>query len=61
MIPCWKVADYGDYEVGAECIDDQAKLNEYLDAEEDGYYETYIYYNYDFFDADQFGEEAIQR
>ena len=52
MIPCYKVADYGDYEVGAECIDDQAKLNEYLDAEEDGYYKTYIYYNYDFFDAD---------
>ena len=43
-------------ENNVECITDQAEINAYLDIDEWGYYQTLLYYNQEFFDAEQYGE-----
>ena len=65
-IPCDKVADYdltsGSYEQDAECIADKAAQIAYLgDLDKWDYYQTFLYYNYEFFDAEQYGEDSIQK
>lgn len=50
----------GSYEVDDECITDETKQREYLDVDKWDYYQTFLYYNYEYFDSDKFGEESIQ-
>ena len=63
FLPCDKVADYkltgGKYEIDAECIADKTEQQKYLDTDRWEYYQTFLYYNFEFFDSEQFGDESI--
>ena len=64
-IPCDKVADYeltgGKYEIDAKCIADKDKQRQYLDVGKWDYYQTFLYYNFEFFDSEKFDDDAITK
>lgn len=62
-IPCDKVTNQeltgGTYKIDDECIADKSEQLKYLDTSKWDYYQTYLYYNYEFFDSEQFDDESI--
>lgn len=66
-LPCDKLADYevtegipgNAYEVDPECVTDPNIRKDYLDSSKWGYYQTYLYYNFEYFDSEQFGDDAV--
>ena len=61
LFPCDKVDYYYEYDIDQECIADEDLQRQYLDPNGYDFYQAFLYYNYETFDAEQFEEEAIQR
>ena len=61
FIPCDKVDGYGDYTVSDECIRNETQQLEYVNRDWWGYFTTYLYYNYEYFDSELYGDQSIQR
>ena len=63
-LPCDKVNDYfvseGSYEASKECVNNQTEIRNHLDIDKWEYYQTFLYYNYEYFDADKYDDESIQ-
>ena len=58
LIPCdieWLQNYYG-YEVDNECIADKEQQKAYLDPYYNGAYTTLLYYNFELFEAEKYGE-----
>ena len=59
FIPCDKVDNFL-YEIDEECIADEKEQLAYLDLNKRyGFIGTFLYYNYEKFEADKFGEASI--
>ena len=62
-IPCGNLANYpltrGSYDVDPECINDPAALEKYLGIDKYAYYQTFLHYNFEYFDSESFGEESV--
>ena len=62
-LPCDKVESYtrtdGSYEADPECILDPVVRKDYLDTDQWEYYQTFLYFNYEYFDSEQFGDESV--
>ena len=49
-----------DYEIEEECITDENELETYLGSNKLASYGTYLYYNQEYFDADEYGAQSIK-
>ena len=62
-IPCGKLGNYaltgGSYDVDPECNSDPAALAEYMDIDKYAYYQTFLHYNFEYFDSEKYGEESV--
>ena len=62
-IPCANLANYpltgGSYDVDPECETDPAALEEYMDIDKYAYYQTFLHYNFEYFDSEKYGEESV--
>ena len=56
LIPCDYAPDYYGFEDDGECIADKEQQKAYLDNTEAKSYLTHLYYNYETFESEQYGE-----
>ena len=61
LSPCHKINKFG-YEIGDECIADEAKQLEYMDLNKRyGFISSFLYYNYETFKSERYNEQSIEK